>query len=272
MKLTLRCAISVFAIAFLFTSCASTKNIAYFQNISNNIQDTSESYNIPAAPTIQPDDIILINVNGSNPMAAQPFNQGATSYNSPTYLGANSTTENLYGKAADTRLGYLVDSIGYITFPVLGAICLKGKTLIQAQDTIQQLLRPYLKGPIVNIRFLNYRVTILGEVAHPGTFTVPNQQINVLQALGLAGDMTIFGKRVNVLVIREKGGKREYGRINMNNTQSLFQSPFYFLKQNDVVYVQPRKSRLWNTDQATLRNVSIVATVLSALSLLVTRF
>lgn len=272
MKISLRDGIPCLLIALIFTSCASTKHIAYFQNISDGVKDTSEAFNTPPAPTIQPDDILLINVSGDNPAAAQPFNQGATSYNTPTLIGANSTTETVYGRAADTRLGYLVDRTGAVNFPVLGTLNLKDKTLIQAQDTIQQLLLPYLKGPLVNIRFLNYKITVLGEVTHPGTFTIPNQQINVLQALGLAGDMTIFGKRANILVVREKDGKREYGRINMNDSQSLFNSPFYYLQQNDVVYVQPRKSRLWNTDQATLRNVSIIATVLSALSILVTRF
>jgi len=273
MELALRNAATILAIALMFTSCASTKHIAYFQNISDGARDTTASIpNKPANPVIRPDDILLINVNGENPTAALPFNQGATSYNAPALIGATSTTENVYGRAADTRLGYLVAGDGTINFPILGTLNLKDKTLIQAQDTIQKLLQPYLKGPLVNIRFLNYKITVLGEVARPGTYTIPNQQINLLQALGLAGDMTIFGKRANVLVVREKDGKREYGRINMNDSQSLFDSPFYYLQQNDVVYVQPRKSKLWNTDQATLRNVSIMATILSAVSILVTRF
>jgi polysaccharide export outer membrane protein len=137
---------------------------------------------------------------------------------------------------------------------------------------LQHLLQSSLKDPLVNIRFLNYKITVLGEVARPGTFTVPNQQITLLQALGMAGDMTIFGKRVNVMVIREKDGKRQFGRINMNNSRSLFESPYYYLQQNDVVYVEPRKSKIWNSDQAALRNVSIIATILSAVSILVTRF
>ena len=273
MELALRNAVTILAIACMFTSCASTKHVAYFQNISDGVQDTVETIqNTASNPVIQPDDILLINVSGENPSAALPFNQGATSYNAPTYIGATATTETVYGRAADTRLGYLVATDGTINFPVLGSLNLKDKTLAQAQDTIQHLLEPYLKGPLVNIRFLNYKVTILGEVAHPGTYTIPNQQINLLQALGLAGDMTIFGKRVNVLVIREKDGKRAYGRINMNNSEDLFESPFYNLQQNDVVYVQPRKSKLWNTDQTAIRNVSIMATVLSAISILVTRF
>lgn len=273
MECNLRAWILSLPVLLILTSCASTKHIAYFQNISNNIKDSSGSISgFMPNPVIQPDDILLINVSGDNPIAALPFNQGATSYNAPTLIGATSTTESVYGKAADTRLGYLVDGDGKINFPVLGPLSLKNMSLIQAQDTLQKLLTPYLKGPLVNIRFLNYKVTVLGEVDAPGTYTIPNQRINLLQALGLAGDMTIFGRRTNVLVIREKNGKREYGRINMNDSKSLFNSPFYYLQQNDVVYVQPRKSKVWNTDQTTLRNISIMATILSAVSILVTRF
>jgi polysaccharide export outer membrane protein len=273
MNLTLRDGGFSLLVLFILSSCASTKHIAYFQNISNGIRDTSEAIaHPPINPTIEPDDILLITVSGANPAAAAMFNQGTTSLNPQTYIGATSTTESVYGRAADMKLGYLVNGQGAINFPVLGKLDLKGMTLIQAQDTVQHQLLTYLKDPLVDIRFLNYKITVLGEVSHPGTYTIPNQQITLLQALGLAGDMTIFGKRVNVMVIREKDGKRQYGRIDMNDSKSLFRSPFYYLQQNDVVYVQPRKSRLWNTDQATLRNVSIVATILSAVSILVTRF
>jgi polysaccharide export outer membrane protein len=260
-------------VLFIFSSCASTKNVAYFQNIDNDVRDSTQAVNYaPVDPTIEPDDIVLIMVSGANPTAAAMFNQGMNATNTQTYIGATSTVESVYGRAAEMKLGYRVGDQGTINFPVLGKIDLKGLTLNQAQDTLQHQLLPYLRDPLVNIRFLNYKVTVLGEVAHPGTYTIPNQQVTLLQALGLAGDMTIFGKRVNVMIIREKDGKREYGRINMNDSKSLFDSPFYYLQQNDVVYVQPRKSRLWNTDQATLRNVSIVATILSAVSILVTRF
>lgn len=262
-----------FLLLFVLSSCASTKHIAYFQNISNGVKDTSESINQnPAIPTIEPDDILLITVSGANPTAAALYNQGTAETTTPTYIGAASTTASVYGRAADTRLGYLVDQDGSVNFPILGSINLKGLTLIKAQDTLQNLLASSLKDPLVNIRFLNYKITVLGEVAHPGTFTVPNQQVTLLQALGMAGDMTIFGKRVNVMVVREKDGKRQFGRIDLNDSKSLFESPFYYLQQNDVVYVEPRKSKMWNSDQAALRNVSILATILSAISILVTRF
>lgn len=258
---------------FILSSCASTKHIAYFQNISNTVLDTSESlHQTPVPPTIEADDILLIMVSGASQAAAVPFNQVSTGATSQSYVGEASTTESLYGRAADMQLGYLVAGDGSINFPVLGRISLKDLTLTEAQDTLEQRLLPYLKGPLVNIRFLNYKITVLGEVAHPGTYTIPNQQITLLQALGMAGDMSIFGKRVNVMVIREKDGKREFGRINFNDVNSLFDSPFYYLQQNDVVYVEPRKSKLWNTDQAAVRNISILATIVSAVSILVTRF
>jgi len=273
MKITLPYGLIATITLLIFSSCASTKHIAYFQDISNNVKDTSESLSSsPANPTIGPDDILLITVSGASPQAAAPYNPSSSDQSVQSYIGASSTVEGVYGRVADTRLGYLVDASGGINFPVLGKINLNGLTLVQAQDTIQHLLEPSLKSAVVAIRFLNYKITILGEVSRPGTYTIPNQQITLLQALGLAGDMTIFGKRANVMVIREKNGERQFGRIDLNNSRSLFTSPFYYLQQNDVVYVEPRKSKLWNTDQATLRNVSIMATILSAVSILVTRF
>jgi len=264
----------ILLILLIFSSCASTKHIAYFQNISEKVRDTTEAITQnPVTPTIEPDDILLIMVSSLNEAAAIPFNQAPTSASSSSIIiGANSTAESLYGRASDMSLGYLVTQQGEVNFPVLGHLRLEGLTISQAQDTIERRLLSYLVDPLVNIRFLNYKITILGEVGHPGTYNIPNQQITLPQALGLAGDMTIFGKRVNVLVIREKNGQRQYGRIDLNNTRSLFESPFYYLQQNDIVYVEPRKSKLWNTDQTTIRNVSIMATILSAVSILVTRF
>ena len=273
MKQTLRDRVAIPIIILIFSSCASTKHIAYFQDISDNVKDTSELLSRPpVSPTIGPDDILLITVSGANPSAAEIFNQIPSGSSNAQYIGASTTTENLYGRASDMNLGYLVDSAGTINFPILGKLELGNLTLNQADDTLQNRLIPYLKDPLVNIRFLNYKITILGEVAHPGTYMIPNQQITLLQALGLAGDMTIFGTRVNLMVVREKNGKRHFGRINLNDSKSLFNSPFYYLQQNDVVYVEPRKSKLWNTDQAALRNVSIIATILSAISILATRF
>lgn len=273
MKLSVKTCSLFLALVWLLSSCASTKHLSYFQNISQGVRDTTENISVPPiTPTIEPDDILMINVNGANPAAAAVFNQSSGNYMGQAYVGASSTTEDLYGRAAQYTLGYLVDKKGNINFPLLGTLNMEGMTLIQAQDTIQNRLIPYLKDPQVSIRFLNYKITVLGEVEHPGTFTIPNQQVTLLQALGLAGDMTIFGKRVNVLVVREKNGKREIGRIDMNNSQSLFSSPFYYLQQNDVVYVQPSRSKLWNMDQTTVRNISIIASVLSALAVVVTVF
>lgn len=274
MRFVLRLVFMGLISSVILSACTSTKHIAYFQNINDSVRTTRQAIeSAPIVPTIEPDDILLINVSGSNPAAASIFNQGqGQTTTSQQYIGATSTTESLYGRVADYRLGYLVDSSGQINFPVLGEISLRGLTLVAAEDTLQNRLLRYLESPLVNIRFLNYKITVLGEVNQPGTYSIPNQQITLLQALGLAGDMTIFGKRTNVLVIREKDGKREYGRINLNNSESLFNSPFYHLQQNDVVYVEPRKSKVYNSDQAILRNVSIVVTILSALSIIATRF
>jgi len=260
-------------ILLLATACSSTRHIAYFQDINDTARLKQEPLStMPVTPTIQPDDILFVTVNAANPAAAAPFNQGSTGVKSPVYMGETSTVESTYGRASDLQLGYLVDPEGNINFPEIGRLNLKGLTLQDAQDTLARRLQPYLQDPLVNIRFLNYKITVIGEVAHPGTFSIPNQQITLLQALGMAGDMTIYGRRTNLLVIREKNGLRSYTRINLNDSKSLFNSPFYYLQQNDVVYVQPRKSRLWNADQTAIRNISVIATVLSALSLVLTRF
>lgn len=274
MRMILRLGFMGLIVSVALSACTSTKHIAYFQNVSDSVRTTSQAIqSTPIVPTIEPDDILLINVSSPNSTAASIFNQGQNlSPTSRQYIGATSTAETLYGRAADYNLGYLVDSSGSINFPVLGQLHLEGLTLVEAQDTIENRLLRYLEEPLVNIRFLNYKITVLGEVARPGTYTIPNQQITLLQALGLAGDMTIFGKRTNVLVIREKDGERHYGRINLNNSKSLFTSPYYHLQQNDVVYVEPRKSKVYNSDQAILRNVSIIVTILSALSIIATRF
>lgn len=268
-----RRAIAVLLSLFLLSACTSTKNIAYFQDVSDSVHRQKEAMaQVPVTPVIQPDDILFITVSAPNPAAAAPYNQGSASGAATQYIGETSTTESTYGKVADMRLGYLVDKEGTINFPGLGRVNLRGLTLVAAQDTLAHRLQTYIQDPLVNIRFLNYKITVLGEVLHPGTFSIPNQQITLLQALGMAGDMTIFGKRTNVLVIREDSSKREYGRINLNDSKELFNSPFYYLQQNDVVYVEPRKSKVWNTDNAGLRTASILVTILSALSIIATRF
>jgi polysaccharide biosynthesis/export protein len=159
--------------------------------------------------------------------------------------------------------GYLVDASGTIEFPLLGTVKIAGLTTSQARDTLINKLKFYLKEPTVNVRFLNYRISVMGEVLHPGVYVIPNETITLPEALSLAGDLTIFGKRENVLVIRDENGKKVFGRIDLNSRE-VFSSPYYYLHVSDLVYVEPNKGRVAQTD----RTYQLLPVVLSALSFL----
>ncbi|WP_245723825.1 polysaccharide biosynthesis/export family protein [Pedobacter steynii] len=203
-------------------------------------------------PTILQNDILSVTVNSTSPesnvlFASQPVNQSV-----------NGVYE---------REGYRVNETGTIKFPVLGKVSVEGLTISQAQNLIESQLNKYVKNAIVNIKFLNFRVTVIGEVNHPSTFTVSNEKINLLEALGLAGDMTAYGKRENVLLIREEDGRRIMERINLNR-QDVLSSPYFYLKQNDVIYVEPDKAKSVEVSNNNRLMPLVVATI-SAVAVLV---
>jgi len=163
--------------------------------------------------------------------AAKPFNQYSVSF-----------TEDIRMSYGRERIqSYIVDSDGNIDFPVLGKIKIAGLNRDQAKKKLVDELTDYIKKPIVNITTVNYKITVLGEVARPGTYTATNERITLIEALGMAGDLTIYGERENVLVIHDYDGKKTYTRVNLKS-QELFESPVYYLAQNDVVYVEPNKT------------------------------
>jgi polysaccharide export outer membrane protein len=216
----------------LFTACVNTRKAVYF----NNIQDTEMSADLAAIePLIQKNDLLSISVSSLNPEASQIFN-------APNITEAE--VPDLAGRAMSVS-GYLVDQHGQIQFPFLGSIQAAGLTKNQLKDHIAKSLisKKLLIDPIINIRYLNFRVTVLGEVAKPTVVHVPSEKITLLEALGLAGDMTIYAKRNNLMLIREEGGKRLVKRLNLNTTD-LFDSPYYYLKPNDIVIVEPDKARV----------------------------
>ncbi|UAY55468.1 polysaccharide biosynthesis/export family protein [Arachidicoccus terrestris] len=218
-------------------------------------------------PRIQPGDALAIKVTTLNPDANILFNSGSLPMN-------NQSTGISSGVATTAVLpdGYIVDDNGQIDFPILGKISLKGLTMEEAQRTISSEVGKTAKDPITNVRILNFKVTVIGEVTHPGTFSVPNNKINVLEALGLAGDMTPYAIRNNVMVIREQNGKRYVQRINFNDKNTL-NSPFYNLQQNDIVYVQPEnKLKAQQANQGDFRLWSIILSGLSVLSVILLRF
>ena len=231
----------ILAVAIFFSGCATTKQAVYF----NAIQDTQlDITTAEVEPLIKPNDILSIAVSSLNPEASNVFNAPNLPA-SPVYMQNTPTTTQ--------STGYLVGLDGYIQFPILGNIKVVGLTKKQLKDQLTKTLleKKLLIDPLVDVRYLNFRVSVMGEVAHPTVVTVPSEKISLLEALALAGDLTIYARRDNVLVIREENGKRIIKRIDLNST-SLLTSPYYYLKSNDIVYAEPNKSKVATTRRAVL--------------------
>lgn len=223
---------------------------------------------------IQPDDILEIVVNSINAEAAAPFNLGNVNpaLSPGTQIAAGTVNKLNTGGVASSSPGdgYLVSKNGTIDFPVLGSIKVSGLTIPQLKDSLKLRLDKYLQDPIINIRLLNYKITVLGEVLRPATYSIPSERITVVDAIGMAGDLTIYGKRENVLLIREENGQRKFVRLNLNSS-NIFQSSYYYLKQNDIVYVEPNKAKIASSDYTRLRNITIASSVITLLIVLITR-
>lgn len=244
----------VVGLTFLILSaCTSSKKAIYFNDI-NKAEFTSQLESLE--PVIQSNDLLSISVTSLNPEASEVFNSLNSNSVRPT-----SATNNISNAA-----GYLVDTEGNIKFPYLGSVHAAGLSKKALQDVIRNEIvkRKLLKDPIVDIRYMNYKVSVLGEVARPAVLTVPNEKITLLEALGLAGDLTIYGSRDNILLIREEDGKKKLNRIDLTSNQ-IFTSPFYYLKSNDIIYVEPNKTKIANAS-ATRQWLPVI---LSALSLAV---
>lgn len=249
----------------LGSSCTSYQEIPYLQNIEA-IDEVPDSVSLFDAQ-IMPKDLLTITVNTSDPEAATPFNL--------TVQSASSSASRQTLTQQPTLQQYLVDNQGNINFPVLGVLHLGGLTKSEAESLIREKLKPYLKEtPIVTVRMVNYKISVLGEVANPGTFTVNNEKVNVLEALAMAGDMTIWGLRNNVKLVREKeNGAKEIVLLDLNQAD-IIHSPYYYLQQNDILYVSPNKTKAKNSDigQSTSLWVSATSILVSLAGLLVTIF
>lgn len=244
----------LFIFLLLFTSCSQKRNLVYFSDLSDTTAYQSAILKTNE-PKIQAGDILSISISTLNPESNMLFNTGT--------LQTIEQKQNVSGASESlANQGYLVDPKGEINFPVIGKISLAGKTKEQATDYMTERLKNYVKDPIVNIRYLNFKVTVVGEVNKPSTFTISNDKINLIEALGLAGDMTMYGKRENVLLIREEEGKRTMTRLDLNKKETL-NSNYFYLKQNDIVYVEPdkMKERQANTDIRTITLISSLASV-----------
>ena len=248
---------------WLLSSCTSYKSVPYLQNpeVVNNMEEFLPLYDAK----IMPKDLLTITVNTTDPEAAAPFN--LTVQSSINVARTSSLVQQ------PSLQQYLVSNEGSIDFPVLGRLQVGGLTKNEAEDLIREKLGAYLKEtPIVTVRMANYKIAVLGEVARPGMFTVNNEKVNIFEALAMAGDLTIWGMRDNVKLIREDAqGKREIINLNLNDA-SIVTSPNYYLQQNDILYVNPNKTKAKNSDigQSTSLWFSATSILVSIASILVT--
>jgi|GEM_PF-34086 len=249
----------------LSTSCNSYKKISYFQNVQDSIYNNPETIALAhfTDPKIQPNDILQVSVQTLDP---QGSSMAGTSNTSTFSVQASSSL----AAGGSTVPGFLVDKNGMIELPMVGKIEVAGKTTAEAREAIRTKAAIYYKEPVVNVRFANFNITVLGEVARPAQYTVPNEKATLLDAIGMAGDLTIYGKRENVMLIREEDGKKKVIRFDLNNS-STFQNPYFYLRQGDVIYVQPNKAKAAANDISQTRNITIITSALTLLVVIVSR-
>ncbi len=241
----------------LLTSCQTHKQIVYFQN------EMSGEGQANFTPTLKIDDFISITVAGESP-------EVVTVFNLPPILGNSGNTNNGYYQGNNEKTGYLIDANGNIQMPVLGTLKVAGLSRMDLAAMLQRKLSTYLKDPVVNIQILNYKVTVLGDVNRPGSFKIPNERVTIIEAIGLAGDLTITGVRNNVLVIRDNNGEKQEFRADLTDNK-LFNSPIYYLQQNDVVYIEPNaasrsNATIWKTTGSVF--ISLTSLVITTIALI----
>lgn len=246
----------VVTVILMMVGCGSSKEVAYWQNIDSiSLAASKGLYDAK----IMPKDELTILVQTTDPITSEPFN-----------LRSTGQTSN-----KDQITGYLVDNDGMINFPIVGKIHVAGLTKTECEDLIKSKIQPYLartENPLVSVRTSSYRITVIGEVNRPGVIPVSTEKISLIEALAEAGDMTIYGKRDNVLLVREdKNGEKHKVRLNMNDA-NIINSPYYYLQQNDIVYVEPHKVKARNTFFGSNTSIfySVIGITTSLVSLLIT--
>ncbi|WP_455585097.1 polysaccharide biosynthesis/export family protein [Bacteroides sp.] len=252
--------ITVAILIVLLTSCKTSNPITYFQDIDQTVSGQLMEENVNYEAKICPDDQLSISVSSIDPNAIAIFNLPLSSYQTPSETNVVTTP---------VLQTYLVDSEGNINFPVLGKIKVIGKTRREVSAILEEQITAYAKSPLVIVKILNFKVSILGEVNSPGTKVFSGERISILDAISSAGDLTLYGERNNILLIRDINGRKEYQRLNLTSS-TLFSSPYYYLQQNDVIYVEPNKARKGNArySQSAQFNISVASTIVSAISVI----
>nr|WP_288835186.1 polysaccharide biosynthesis/export family protein [uncultured Flavobacterium sp.] len=240
---------------FLFFSCTPKKNILYYQNIDEMASAKLNSYEI----RIQPDDLLQINISAEDPKITAPFN-----LNPVNVIGEGSQVAS---KSAVND--YLVDAYGYIDFPELGKLKLSGMTRSEVLALFKKKISAYIKNPIITVRLQNFKVAVQGEVGGPGVFTVASDRITLIEALTMAGDLKTTANRKNILVIREIDGVKSYFRVDVTKADFI-NSPYYYLAQNDVIYVEP-KNRTLSPDVTLVTTISSLLVTFVSFILVITK-
>jgi polysaccharide export outer membrane protein len=247
-----------FLLVLLVFSCAPREASVYYQNIDSlAAQEKQNSYEIK----IQPDDLLMIIVSADDPESALPFNLTTISVPTPGPAGVN----NFMGQQSIQN--YLVDASGVIDFPVLGKLKVGGLSRSELMQILEDKIAKYIKNPIITIRLTNFKVSVQGEVTNPGTFSINSDRVTLIEAISMARDLTIYGKRDNILIIREVNGVKSYNRVDITKADFI-NSPFYYLAQNDVVYVEPNKVRI--NGAAVGANTGVIISITSLVITLIT--
>jgi len=251
----------IIGVVFL-SSCGNTRQLQYMQGQFDTAKLSQAIY---PDPVIQKKDLISIIVYSDDPKASSYYNlpvQAATAPVSNTILTGAEPVSSPNGSA------YLVSEAGEIQLPGIGKLQVAGLTKEQLDSIIISRVKDKLQNPYVIIRMISYRVTLIGEVTKPGQFTIPNERVSLLEAIALAGDLTPYGRRENVLIIREINGMRTFGRIDLRSPDIL-NSPFYYLQPNDVVYVDVNKTKASLNDQVVVRNIALATSIISVLAVVI---
>lgn len=252
--------IIVLLLACLCTSCVTQKQMTYLMSVDQQTADSlNPQFERQVEPMIKAGDALSIIVSALDAEAVLPYNLPTAVYSSPGSSQLGTTPSMQY---------YTVDEKGNIEFPMLGSLHVEGLKRSEVAELVREQLQAQVINPTVNVMLLNPTVVVMGEVNRPGRQSMPNGRLTILEALGAAGDLTIYGRRDNVLITREVDGKLQFERINLTS-DDLFTSPYYYLQQNDVIYVSPNKVRVINSTNVGLW-LSMVSTVASAATVIVT--
>jgi polysaccharide export outer membrane protein len=248
-----------FLFSFVLFSCKETQTIPYFHDLPDTAKPTLAKTVPFKNPVIQPDDLLSITI--------QTIDN--------TFVNATVNTTNANSSAGTGGMqvpsGYLVNKNGMVELPFIGKIKLAGLTIAEAQETIRQAADKYFNDPVVNVRYANFKITVLGEVAKPSSFIMPNEKVTIFDALGMAGDLTIYGRRDNILLLRDTAGdNRQMIRLNINS-RDVVSSPYFYLQPNDLIYVEPNKNKIEGTDVSRARTFGLIGISISVLTLVLTR-